>query len=345
MPPVAAAFSVCLLAGDGLDADLSFSSCTLRAISCAILSIHACSKMPPEEFALSQGGEESVETLSKDRERRRGEVDCWTLRSSERDSVGRFECWAFCFEFEDLDGSGDMGAAGRRVEAVGVRSVFSDSRLGSPKSRLPCLPSKRKPGLSGVLGGVASSSSASRSSGMTLDVSDAYVLGSGVFAPVDGPDDSAPSFFRRSTTRFFRFRMPPARDRLAPRLRPADMEFDDAMVGREQCVSLPVLPDATDDVFDLRLPKVDCILERLPCVRPGVAAPESGLSEWPAQARKTASRMPGVKSERVRCDSESAARRRIFFCEKDAWISPGESSDSAEIWDSSSGLPNASTAS
>lgn len=54
--------------------------------------------------------------------------------------------------------------------------------------------------------------------------------------------------------------------------------------------------------------------------------------------------MPGVKRDSVRCDSDRAARRRMFFWEKEAWISP-ESSDKAEIWASSNGFPKASTAS
>jgi hypothetical protein len=179
---------------------------------------------------------------------------------------------------------------------------------------------------------------------MTLDVSDAYVLGTGVFASVDAAGDSAPSFFRRSTTRFFRLRIPPVRERPEPSVKPAAVDNPDPRVGFELSVSFPVLPDATDDAPDLRLPNVDCILDKLPCVRAGVAIPDSGLSGCPAHARKTASRIPGVKRDKVRCDSDRAARRRIFFCEKEACISP-ESSDNSEIWASSNGLPNASTAS
>ncbi len=97
------------------------------------------------------------------------------------------------------------------------------------------------------------------------------------------------------------------------------MDIDVAVLGRELRVSLPVLSEATDDAVEFTLPNVDCILERLPCVRAGVAAPDSGLSGRPAHARKTASRMPGVKSERVCWDSERAARRKMFFWENEAW--------------------------
>lgn len=182
-----------------------------------------------------------------------------------------------CFDLVDLGGLGASersGAGARRGPKAGGSSGI---RFGVPMSRLPRRLSKRMPGCAGLLGGVANSSSASLSSGMTLDVSDAYALGNGVLAPVDTPESTS-SFLRRSTTRFFRFRMPPVRERLEPRLSPEGVEYADAMVGRELCVSLPVEPDATDDAPDLRLPKVDCILDRLPCVSAGVAAPDSGLS-------------------------------------------------------------------
>lgn len=49
----------------------------------------------------------------------------------------------------------------------------------------------------------------------------------------------------------------------------------------------------------------------------GVEVPaDSARSEGPAQARKTASRIEGVKRERVRWESVRAARRNRFFCEK-----------------------------
>lgn len=308
-----------------------------------------------------RGGEQRAErdeTLSKDKERRSGEVDCCACRSLWREIGGRRDDrdmkgssrWPSGsddggggavdrFDFVDLGASESSGAGARGPNVGGSSGI----RLGVPTSRLPRLLSKRLLGCSGLLGGVTKSSSTSLSSGMTLDVSDVYALCNGVFSPVDTPE-SGVSFFRRSTTRFFRFRMPPARERVEPRLSPADDEKDEAMVGRELSVSLPVLSDATEDAPDFRLPNVDWILDRLPCVRAGVAAPDSGRSGWPAHARKTASRMPGVKSDRVRWDSERAASRRMFFCEKDAWISP-ESRDRAEIWASSRGLPKASTAS
>jgi hypothetical protein len=239
-----------------------------------------------------RGGEqraESEETLSKDKDRKRGDVDCCAWRSWFRDSGGRLDevcdkkgssrCvgggGVVCFDFEGLGASARRGAGASSGPKAGGSSGI---RLGVPTSRLPRLLTKRRPGCAGLRGGVASSSSASRSSGMTLDVSDAYALGNGVLASVDMPDVSAPSFFRRSTTRFFRFRMPPARERLEPRLSPAAVEYAEAMVGRELWVSLPVLPDATDEVPDLRLPNVDCIRDRLPCVSAGVAAPDSGRS-------------------------------------------------------------------
>jgi hypothetical protein len=139
-----------------------------------------------------------------------------------------------------------------------------------------------------------------------------------VLSSVETPESVALSpRLRRSTTRFLRLRTWPVRERLAPRLRPADKELFVEREGRVSWVSLPVLPDATDDAPDFILPKVDCIRDRLPRVRPGVAAP-SARSGWPAHARKTVSRMPGVKSDSVCCDSDSAARRRMFFCENEA---------------------------
>jgi hypothetical protein len=49
--------------------------------------------MPPEleldAAATSAGGEERAEILSKDKERRRGEVDCWAECRELRDRVGR----------------------------------------------------------------------------------------------------------------------------------------------------------------------------------------------------------------------------------------------------------------
>ncbi len=47
----------------------------------------------------------------------------------------------------------------------------------------------------------------------------------------------------------------------------------------------------------------------------------SPCSEAPAQARKTASRIEGVKRDRVRWELFNAARRRRFFCEKIDWLS------------------------
>lgn len=240
--------------------------------------------MPPELNAMfvlggerARGGEhraERDETLSKDRERRSGEVDCWACRNLLWEMGGRLDprdtngssrctngsecCGAGCFDFVDLGAFENSGAGAREPNVGGSSSTGLDSgiRLGVPTSRLPRLPSKRTPGCVGLIGGVASSSSASLSSGMTLDVSDAYALGSGVFSPVDTPE-SGVSFFRRSTTRFLRLRMPPARERAEPRLSPADEEKDEAMVGRELRVSLPVLSEATEDAPDFRLPNVD----------------------------------------------------------------------------------------
>jgi hypothetical protein len=56
------------------------------------------------------------------------------------------------------------------------------------------------------------------------------------------------------------------------------MEFVVVSEGRESWVSLPVLPEATEDAPDLTLPNVDCIRDRLPRVSPGVTAPDSALS-------------------------------------------------------------------
>lgn len=169
--------------------------------------------------------EDKEETLSNERERSKGDVACCVCLSRECVSGGRLlldlflsgssmiglGMSGFCFDLNDFGGSASKGAASRR--------------LGSPTSKLPCLLSKRKPGFKGLLGGVASSSSRALSSGITLAVSETSVLGAGVFAPVDTPDDSAPSrSLRRLTTRFFRLRMGCVRDLLAPRLRPADAE-------------------------------------------------------------------------------------------------------------------------
>jgi hypothetical protein len=124
-----------------------------------------------------------------------------------------------CLDFARVGAFDMMGADGSKVSGLSCR-------LGAPTSRLARLSSKRWPGLVGVLGGVASAASISGSSWMTLDVSEAYVLGSRELASVDTPE-SAPSLcFRRSTTRFLRFRTWPVRDRLAPKLSPADKEFD-----------------------------------------------------------------------------------------------------------------------
>ena len=87
-----------------------------------------------------------------------------------RDFVGSSSCFDL-----DLGGWDRTGGAASAGEAFGV---LSDNLLGSPTSRLPCLLSNLRPGRAGLIGGVASSSS--RSSGMTLDVSDAYVLVLGV---------------------------------------------------------------------------------------------------------------------------------------------------------------------
>ena len=166
-----------------------------------------------------------------------------------------------------------------------------------------------------------------------LAVSLTFVLGAGVFASVETPEDSAPSrSLRRLTTRFFLFRIGcPALDLFAPRFRPADDEYCDTSVGLELYVSLPVLPDAILDVFDFMLPNVLCILDKLESVSAGVLAPDVGWSVLPAQARNTASRMPGVKRESVRCDSDKAASRTMFFFENEAWTSVAGSRESAEI--------------
>jgi hypothetical protein len=76
------------------------------------------------------------------------------------------------------------------------------------------------------------------------------------------------------------------------------------------------------------------ILAVYECTRGSIAAPRPGLpisvpsvrASGPAQARKTVSRMDGVKRDSVRCDSARAARRRRFFCEKEAYVSVDEAS-------------------
>ena len=75
----------------------------------------------------------------------------------------------------------------------------------------------------------------------------------------------------------------------------------------------------------------------LPC---GVLVPvESLRSDAAAHARNTVSRIEGVKRDSVRCDSVSAARRSIFFCEKEACISVGVSSEKEVSSISSKPLP------
>lgn len=142
--------------------------------------------MPPELDASSaDGGDDSVETLSKDSERRSGDVDCCACRSAGREREGRLD------EVRDLLGVGvgvcvctksldsvfggvrvlsrcclgvvragaldSMGAAGSKFSGLSFR-------LGAPTSRLARLSSKRCPALVGVLGGVARAASISGSS-------------------------------------------------------------------------------------------------------------------------------------------------------------------------------------
>jgi hypothetical protein len=57
------------------------------------------------------------------------------------------------------------------------------------------------------------------------------------------------------------------------------------------------------------------------------------------------SRIGGVKRERVRWESDSAASRRRFFCEKEACVSVAESSEKEGIWESSNTVFNQSTGS
>lgn len=126
------------------------------------------------------------------------------------------------------------------------------------------------------------------------------MLRAGVLASVLTPELSAPSLsLRILTIRCLRFRIC-VRDLLAPRLRPAGAEYCDTSVGRVELVSLPVLPDATDDAADFIEPNVDCMRDSEPSVSAGVLVPELDCSELPAQARKTASWIPGVKRESVR---------------------------------------------
>ena len=77
----------------------------------------------------------------------------------------------------------------------------------------------------------------------------------------------------------------------------------------------------------------DCDRDRAggPCGVAGVFDPgTSPCSGAPAQARKTASRIEGVKSERVRWELFNAARRRRFFCEKTDWLLSEELASIAE---------------
>lgn len=76
-----------------------------------------------------------------------------------------------------------------------------------------------------------------------------------------------------------------------------------------------------------------------------VPVAKSFLSAGLAQALNTVSRIDGVKSDSVRCESLSAASRNRFFCENNECISDPPSSDREDISFASKTFPRASTAS
>lgn len=121
------------------------------------------------------------------------------------------------------------------------------------------------------------------------------------------------------------------RDLLVPRLYDEAAEAKLESEGRLACddvseVSEAVELQAEDVVSEEGNLTRDC---GLPC---GVSVPgESPFSVVAAQARKTVSRIDGVKSDSVRCDSVKAASRSIFFCENEACISFGLSSENSEV--------------
>ena len=203
---------------------------------------------------------------------------------------------------------------------------------------------------SGVLGGVTRSSS--RRSGVTgrapdSDGAEDIVPDAVVLSPLT-LSTSSPlvSLFLRLTTRCFRFRPPWGFPCLAePKPKPEGADPKDVSPGLDGCgpasrfsentyvvLELPVYewPRAMTGVIGVARPL-------LPCTSP--------LSVGPAQALKTTSRIPGVKSDKVLCESVRALRRRRFFCEKRACISGPESRSREAIWEASKTLPELSTGS
>lgn len=172
---------------------------------------------------------------------------------------------------------------------------------------------------SGVLGGVTSSSS--RRSGVIgrapdSDCAEDRVPDAVVLSPFT-LSTSSPlvSLFLRLTTRCFRLRPPWGFPCLVdPRPKPEGADPKDVSPGLDRCgpaasrfsektyvvLELPVYdwPRAMTGVIGVARPL-------LPCISP--------LSVGPAQALKTTSRIPGVKSDKVLCESVKALRRRIFF--------------------------------
>ena len=89
----------------------------------------------------------------------------------------------------------------------------------------------------------------------------------------------------------------------------------------------------------------DCCRDSDESARDGVVVPViSPCSAAPAHARNTASRIGGVKRDRVRWESVRVARRNKFLCEKVACVSDGLSMERDATSASSKGRPNASQA-
>lgn len=142
----------------------------------------------------------------------------------------------------------------------------------------------------GVLGGVTTSPSLS--SYITDGADEGAMLGSGVVdsVPASLGVSSASFFFLRSMTRFFAFLGLPLRVVVPWNV------YEVALEGARDIESLP----ASLIALDVALPRYELIRESVGADCKGVCSPETPRSFGPVQARKTVSRIGGVKRERVR---------------------------------------------
>lgn len=185
----------------------------------------------------------------------------------------------------------------------------------------------------------------SGSSGMRVEMTGSEAAVTEAVSP--SPDSLMSSVvlgFRRLTTRVFFLRICERECLPAPIPSPVVAECMLTREGRDGKSPLPSSDPLLKVYVVLVLPTEECAL-----IRPGVAGVElpadSFLSDGPAQARKTASRIEGVNKERVRCESVKAARRSRFFWENNEWISDPPSRDNEEISLASRTFPLESTAS